>query len=204
MILKSELSNKHTFEVINSYTIAALLHRFPVLDWIITQLEIIDRETRKMLQQYHAMHSQSDMTQLYLPRKNGGRWFINITKHYKNAIINFSSYLLNSEEQFLELTSNWQVTRGEKSIHQKAQQCYNEIGHDIQQLAAMRKLPLIFTIKSSRINKLEAGLKRKNMHGQFTKYFEQPYVNKERSNQWLKSSTLKRSTESTVAAIQEQ
>ena len=201
MILKSELSNKHTFEATNSYTIAALLHRFPVLDWIITQLEIIDRETRKMLQQHHDMHSQSDMTQLYLPRKNGGRWFINITKHYKNAIINFSSYLLNSEEQFLELTSNWQVNRGEESIHQKAQQCYNEIGHDIQQLAAMGKLSLIFTIKSSRINKLEAGLKRKNMHGQFTKYFEQPYVNKERSNQWLKSSTLKPSTESTVAAI---
>ena len=42
------------------------------------------------------------------------------------------------------------------------------------------------------------------MHGQFTKYLEQPHVDKKRSNQWLKSSTLKRSTESTVAAIQEQ
>ena len=42
------------------------------------------------------------------------------------------------------------------------------------------------------------------MYGQFTKYLEQPHVDKERSNQWLKSSTLKRSTESTVAPIQEQ
>ena len=57
------------------------------------------------------MHSQSDITRLYLPRKNGGRGLINIPNHYKNAIINFSSYLLNSEEEFLKLTAilwwNW-------------------------------------------------------------------------------------------------
>ena len=93
---------------------------------------LIDREIRKMLQQYHTMHSQSDVTQLYTSRKTGGKGLINITNHYKNTIINFSSYLLNSEEQFLKLTSNWQVIRGEKSIHQKAQRYCNEIGHDIQ------------------------------------------------------------------------
>ena len=104
MILKSELSCKHTFEAINSYAIPALLCAFPVLNWTITELEIIDRKTRKMLQQYHAMHSQSDVIQLYIPRKNGGRGLINITSHCKNAITNLSSYLLNSEEQFLKLT----------------------------------------------------------------------------------------------------
>ena len=107
------------------------------------------------------MHSRSDVTRLYLPRKNGGRGLINISNHYKNAIINFSSYLLNSEEQFLKLTSNWQVARGEKSIHQKAQRCCDEIDHYIQQLAAMRQFPRKITIKSARINKLETELKRK-------------------------------------------
>ena len=204
MILKSELSSKHAFEAINLYAIPALLYGFPVLDWTITELKIIDRETRKMLLQYHAMHNQSDVTRLYLPRKNGDRGLINMTNHYNNAIINFSSCLLNSEEQFLKLTSNWQITRGEKPIHQKAQRYCDEIGHDIQQLAAMRKLPRKIAIKSAHINKLEAELKRKNMHGQFAKYLDQPHVDKERSNQWLKSSTLKRSTESTIAAIQEQ
>ena len=204
MILKSELSSKYTFEEINSYAIPALLYGFPVLDWTITELEIIDRETRKMLQQYHAMHSQSGVTRLYLARKNGSRGLIKITCHYKNAIINFNSYLLNSEEQLLKLASNWQVIRGENSIHHKAQRYCDEIGHDIQQLAAMRKLPRKITIKSARISKLEAELKIKNMHGQFARYLDQTYVDKERSNQWLKSSTLNRSAESTTAAIQEQ
>ena len=87
MILKCELYSKLTFESINLYAIPALSYGFPVLDWTITELEIIDRETRKMLQQYHAMHS--DVTRFYLPRKNGGRGLIIITNHYKNAIINF-------------------------------------------------------------------------------------------------------------------
>ena len=189
--------------LLKQLTCVPSLHYWTI-DWTITELEIIDRETRKMLQQYHAMQSQSDVTRLYLPRKSGGRGLINITNGYKNAIINFSSYLLNSEEQFLKLTSNWQVTWGENSIQQKAQQYCDEIGHDIQQLAAMRKLPRKITIKSARINKLEAEIKRKNMHGQFARYLDQPHADKEQSNQWLKSSILKRSTESTIAVIQEQ
>ena len=70
----------------------------------------------------------------------------------------------------------------------------------------MRKLPWKFHIKSARINRLEAKLKRNNMHGtvQFGKYVEQYHVDKDESNQWLKPSTLKRCIESTVATIQEQ
>ena len=68
----------------------------------------------------------------------------------------------------------------------------------------MRKLPGKINIKSARINKLEVEIKRKNMHEQFARHLDQLYVDKEGSNQWLKSSTLKRSTESKIAAIQEQ
>ena len=85
MILKIQLSSKHTFEAINSYSIPARSYGFPVLDWTITQLEITDRKTGKMMQQYHVMHSQSDLTPLYILRKNGGRGLINITNHYNNA-----------------------------------------------------------------------------------------------------------------------
>ena len=68
----------------------------------------------------------------------------------------------------------------------------------------MGKLARKFTIKSASIFKVEVELKIKNMHGQFAKYLDQPHVDKEYSNQWLKSSTLKRSTESTVVTIKEQ
>ena len=73
MIAKSELSSKHMIHAINMYAIPALSYGFPILDWTITELEILDRETRKVLQTYHIMHHQSDITRLYIPRKNGGR-----------------------------------------------------------------------------------------------------------------------------------
>ena len=50
MILKSELSSKYIFEAVNLYAIPALSYGFLVINWTITELEIIDRETRKMLQ----------------------------------------------------------------------------------------------------------------------------------------------------------
>ena len=90
-LLVNTLSKKLTLILVLSYA-------FPFFDWNITELEIIDSKTRKVLLQYHAIHSQSDVTRLYLPRKNGGRGLTNITNHYKNTIINISSYLLNSEE----------------------------------------------------------------------------------------------------------
>ena len=132
-----------------------------------------------MLQQYHALNRQSDANRLYLSGKTDGRMLI----RYHNQFQYFFN-LLDSKDQFLKLTSNWHVTQGKKSIHQKAHQYCNETGHDIQQSATMRKLPWKFPIKSARINRLEAKLKRNNMHGtvQFAKYVEQYHVDKDGSN----------------------
>ena len=48
MTLKRVNFQVNTFEAINSYAIPELSYGFPVLDWTITDLEIIDRETRKI------------------------------------------------------------------------------------------------------------------------------------------------------------
>ena len=97
------------------YAVPSLAYGMPILDWTMTELEVVDRETRKLLQQHHMMHIQSDVTQLYLPRRNGGRGLINICDDYKNAIINFDTYLLNSEEDLLKMASDLQTSRGEKT-----------------------------------------------------------------------------------------
>ena len=107
MILKSELSSKSTFEAIDLYAITALWYGFPMLNWTITELEIIDRETRKIM-----------------PCIAKATW------------LNWIYREKTEEENF-----------------QKAQQYGHEIGHYIQQLAAMGKLPPKITIKSARINK---------------------------------------------------
>ncbi|XP_066912330.1 uncharacterized protein [Clytia hemisphaerica] len=204
MLLKSELNSLNTISAINSYAVPALSYGFPVLDWTITKLENIDRETRKVLQSFHVMHNQSDVTRLYLPRKEGGRGLINIVDHFKNCIINFSSYLLTSNEPYLTLLSNWQLTRGAKSIHAMAQSYSQEISLEIQQLSILSKSQRKSKIKIKRIETRTEILKAKNLHGQYFQLLDEPHVDKTLTTDWIRSSTLKRATEATVCAIQEQ
>lgn len=204
LIMKSELNSKNTIDAINAYAVPSLSYGFPILDWTITELEIIDRETRKMLQNYQTMHNQSDINRLYLPRRNGGRGLINITNHYKNAIINFCIYLLQSDEKLLQLVSDWQLTRGEKSIHIKSQNYCAELGIELEAIKEIPKQQRKANIKSKQITKNVNELNIKPTHGQFMRLLQEPHIDHKASNQWLKSSELKRATESTICAIQEQ
>jgi len=60
-----------------------------------------------------------------------GRRLINITDHYKNAIVNFSSDLLNTNEPLLNLASTWQLSNGQRSIHQESRNYSNQLGLEI-------------------------------------------------------------------------
>ena len=98
----------------------------------ITELEVIDRETRKLIQKHHSMHASSDITRLYLPRRNGGRGLINITIHYKNA-------------------SHWQLTRGDKSIHARASRYCNELDLNFEEIRMVTKQQGKASIKTSKL-----------------------------------------------------
>ena len=177
MILKSELNSLNIISAVNSYAVPALSYGFPVLDWTITELETVDRETRKVLQSHHALHIQSDITRLYLPRKEGGRGLINLTEHFKNYTINFSSYLLSSNELYLNLVSNWQLIRGPKSIHAMAQAYCQELNLEIQQISTLNKKLRKYNIKRKR-TETKNELKSKNLHGQYFNLVDQPHIDK--------------------------
>ena len=72
-ILKTELNSKNIIEAINTLAVPSLTYSFPILDWNITELEAIDRNTRKLLKLNKIMHKQSNVERVYLPRKEGGR-----------------------------------------------------------------------------------------------------------------------------------
>ena len=95
-ILKSSLNSKNLITAINTYAVPAISYGFAVLDWSITELDIVDRETRNMLKSYHLLHNKSNITRLYIPRREGGRGLIQIASHYKSTIINTNWYIQNS------------------------------------------------------------------------------------------------------------
>lgn len=204
MIMKSELTSKHTIDAINSYAVPVISYGFQILDWTITDLETIDRDTRKMLQNYHLMHIQSNVGRLYIPRKDGGRGLISVTDHFRNSIINFSSHLTRTEERFLQITSEWQHQRGPKSIHLMSRLFCREININLDNINTESKQERKRQIKSKRNEKYINILKQKNLHGQYFNILDEPHIDKATSIKWLTSATLKKSTESTICALQEQ
>jgi hypothetical protein len=60
------------------------------------------------------------------------------------------------------------------------------------------------TIKNARKLRRKNKITDKRMHGQYINILNEPHVDYKESLAWLKSSTLKRTTEATICAIQEQ
>ena len=84
-ITSSKLNSINMISAINTFAIPAISYGCQVLDWSITQLEQIDRETRKVLKRNKCLNIHSDNHRIYLPRKQGGRGLLNITDQYKKS-----------------------------------------------------------------------------------------------------------------------
>ena len=101
------------------------------------------------------------------------------------------------------MTSEWQTTRADKSIHQKATRYCADIDEDLPTLS-MQKYQRKRKIKVNRTTSKMNILIAKELHGQHTMMLKLPEIDQDASIRWLKSSTLKRATESMICAIQEQ
>ena len=62
----------------------------------------MDRTTRKVLTMYPAFHLKSDIDQLYLKQKHGGRGLINIEMCVRSEENNLGLYVHGSNEMLLK------------------------------------------------------------------------------------------------------
>ena len=109
----------------------------------------------------------------------------------------------NSEEDFLKMASDWQTTRGDNSIHTKAVRYCGEVDEDLNNLVTLTKLQRKNKLKVKKTKSMISTFSAKE-HFQHFRLLTQPEIDEDASTQWLKSSTLKKSTESMICAIQEQ
>ena len=73
-----------------------------------SQLQAIDRRTRKFFNIHGAIYPKSDVDRFYIPRKEGGRDLISTEGCVESAMRGFEVYVHGSEERFI------QAARGEK------------------------------------------------------------------------------------------
>ena len=77
-VLKSKLNGGNLVRGVNTWAVSLLRYSAAFVSWRKSELQAIDRKTRKLFTIYGALHPKSDVDRLYIPRKEGGRDLISI------------------------------------------------------------------------------------------------------------------------------
>ena len=82
-VLKSKLNGGNLVRGVNTWTVSLLRYSAAFVSWRKSELQAIDRKTRKLFTIYGALHPKSDVDRLYIPRKKGGRGLISIEDSFE-------------------------------------------------------------------------------------------------------------------------
>ena len=72
LILKSKLNGKNKILILNTWEISILRYGVGILKWNKTELQEMDRKTRKFMTMDKVLHPRSDFVRLYVSRKMMG------------------------------------------------------------------------------------------------------------------------------------
>ena len=70
-ILKSKLNSGNTILAINSRAVSLIRYGAGIIAWTKSELQKIDRKTRKLMTVYRGFHKQGDIDRLYFKRSQG-------------------------------------------------------------------------------------------------------------------------------------
>ena len=137
-VLKSKLNGGNLVHGVNTRAVSLLRYSAALVSWRKSELQAIDRKTRKLFTIYGALHPKSDVDRLYIPRKEGGG-LISIEDCVELTIRGVEVYVQGSEERLI------QASRGDK----------------------IDGLEAASVLKRSKKEKRLEDLKKKVLHGQY-------------------------------------
>ena len=77
-VLNSKLNSRNLICGVNTWAVSLLRYSAAFVSWRKSELQAIDRKTRKLFIIYGALHPKSDVDRLYIPRKQEGKGLISI------------------------------------------------------------------------------------------------------------------------------
>ena len=175
-ILKSKLNGGNSIKAINSWAVPVIRYTAGIIDWTKSELDELDRKTRKIMSANRALHPQSDVDRLYLPRKIGGRGLIQIKQTVEEEKRALGEYVSSSNEAALKEVAKEKLF--EKTTTKKQ-------------------------FKEEEMNIRRERWQCKPLHGQCLRDIEGK-IDKENTWCWLKIGDLKKETEGFIMAAQDQ
>ena len=106
-VLKSKLNSENLVCGVNTWSVSLLRYSAAFGSWRKSELQAIDRKTRKLFTIYEALHPKPDVDRSYIPRKEGGRGLIAI-EDCDELVIRGLEDVHGSEERLI------QAARGDK------------------------------------------------------------------------------------------
>ena len=174
-VLKSKLNGGNIIKAINTWAVPVIRYTAGIINWTQTDLNNLDRKTRKQMTMCHALHPRSDVDRLYLPRKIGGRGLLQILQTVEEETRSLNDYIQKSKEKLL--------------IEVRKQRVLNTTGTKKE-------------YKKTTLNTRLQNWTTKALHGQ---HHRETANKLDASNWlWLQKGTLKKETEGLIFAAQEQ
>jgi len=77
-ILSSQLHGRHKIMAINEFAIPILRYSATIIDWTKSELQVLDRKTRKIFTMNGGLHPRADVDRIYVHRSLGGRGLLSV------------------------------------------------------------------------------------------------------------------------------
>ena len=199
-VLKTQLNSKNKIMAINSLATPVMMYSFGILPWLKSEIEKLDRKTRKILTMNGMHHPRADVDRLYIKRKDGGRGLLELQSLHQQSILSLAEYIRTEDGRLIQMVRKNDDLKRKFSLQKEA----NKIQIKYKLITLPENKNLICQLKKSLENEKMSKIANKPLHGKFFKHLEGAHINKELSVKWLTNGRLKGETESLLVAAQDQ
>ena len=196
LVLKSELNARNKIAAINTLAVPVILYSYGFIDWILDQIQDLDRITRKQLCMNWMLAKKADVDRIYLPCQEGGRSLMNLEKEYKATMIGLQTYMTKNDDVRIKAVLRHQNSKALHSVSKEAEKYLTEAGitHDMTndhgKTATWKAKQLKLKYKEDFKKMVRDKWKEKSHVWKVPNYLDKDHVDVELSFKWMKHNGL--------------